>query len=207
METMSTKTLSLVSNKIKVLLVENDHDKANDFINALDSSNYHIARVSNTGVSLLKEVDTFVPDVIIIDIESPDRDMLDSLNKISNSAPKPIVMFSEQDDTDLINILVKSGVTAYVAGGVNLKRVKSILDTAIARFTEYQSLKDELATTKKKLTNQRVVEQAKLWLMQTKNYSEKEAYHSMRKMAMDNSQKVEDVAKNILSLATMLETS
>jgi len=68
-------------------------------------------------------------------------------------------------------------------------------------------VKDELETTKKKLSNQRVVEQAKLWLMQTKNYSEKEAYHSMRKMAMDNSQKVEDVAKNILSLATMLETS
>ena len=202
-----SKTLSVVPNKVKVLLVENDHDKANGFINALDSSNYHIARVSNTGVSLLKEVNTFVPDVIIIDIESPDRDMLDSLNKISKSAPKPIVMFSEQEDTNIINLLVKSGVTAYVAGGVNPKRVKSILDTAIARFTEYQGLKDELKTTKQKLTNQRVVERAKLWVMQTKNYSEKEAYHSMRKMAMDNSQKLEDVAKNILSLASMLEMS
>ena len=202
-----SQTLSAVPNKVKVLLVENDHDKANGFINALDSSNYHIARVSNTGVSLLKEVNTFVPDVIIIDIESPDRDMLDSLNKISKSAPKPIVMFSEQEDTNIINLLVKSGVTAYVAGGVNPKRVKSILDTAIARFTEYQGLKDELKTTKQKLTNQRVVEQAKLWVMQTKNYTEKEAYHSMRKMAMDNSQKVEDVAKNILSLASMLEMS
>lgn len=199
----SSNTLSLSTNKVKVLLVENNKRKANEFMNALDRSNYHIVHVSNTGVSLLKEVDTFLPDVIIIDIESPDRDMLDNLNKISSTAPKPIVMFAEQEDTQLIDILVKSGVTAYVVGGVNLNRVKSILDTAIARFTQYQGLKDELETTKQKLTNQRVVEQAKLWLIQTKNLSEKEAYHSMRKMAMDNGQKVEDVAKNILALASL----
>ncbi len=199
----SSNTLSLSDNKVKVLLVENNKRKANEFMNALDRSNYHIVHVSNTGVSLLKEVDMFLPDIIIIDIESPDRDMLDSLNKISSTAPKPIVMFAEQEDTQLIDILVKSGVTAYVVGGVNLNRVKSILDTAIARFTQYQGLKDELETTKQKLTNQRVVEQAKLWLIQTKKLSEKDAYHSMRKMAMDNGQKIEDVAKNILALASL----
>lgn len=199
----SSNTLSLSTSKVKVLLVENNKRKANEFMNALDRSNYHIVHVSNTGVSLLKEVDTFLPDIIIIDIESPDRDMLDSLNKISSTAPKPIVMFAEQEDTQLIDILVKSGVTAYVVGGVNLNRVKSILDTAIARFTQYQGLKDELETTKQKLTNQRVVEQAKLWLIQTKKLSEKDAYHSMRKMAMDNGQKIEDVAKNILALASL----
>jgi len=199
----SSNTLSLLNNKVKVLLVENNKRKANEFMNALDRSNYHIVHVSNTGVSLLKEVDTFLPDVIIIDIESPDRDMLDNLNKISSTAPKPIVMFAEQEDTQLIDILVKSGVTAYVVGGVNLNRVKSILDTAIARFTQYQGLKNELETTKQKLSNQRVVEQAKLWLIQTKKLSEKDAYHSMRKMAMDNGQKIEDVAKNILALASL----
>ena len=123
---MSSKTLSLPNDKVKVLLVENNKHKANDFRNALDDSNYHIVQVSNSGVSLLKEVDVFIPDVIIIDIESPDRDMLDSLNKISKSAPKPVVMFSDQENTELINLLVKSGVTAYVAGGVDPRRVRSI---------------------------------------------------------------------------------
>lgn len=202
---MSSKALSSTNDKVKVLLVENNKHKANDFMNALDDSNYHIVQVSNSGVSLLKEVDVFIPDVIIIDIESPDRDMLDSLNKISKSAPKPVVMFSDQENTELINLLVKSGVTAYVAGGVDPRRVRSILDTAIARFTQYQGLRQELETTKQKLSNQRVVEQAKLWLIQNKNLSEQDAYHSMRKMAMDNGQKIEDVAKNILSLATMFE--
>jgi response regulator NasT len=199
----SLKRLSLPTGKVKVLLVENHVYKTNEFMRALSSSNYQIVQVSNTAASLLQDVATFSPEVIIIDVDSPDKAMVDSLSEISIKTPKPIVMFSEEDDTKLINLLVKSGVTAYVAGGVNLNRIKSILDTSIARFEQYQSLRDELATTKQKLTNQRVVEQAKFWLIQTKKLSEKDAYHSMRKMAMDNGQKIEDVAKNIVALASL----
>lgn len=200
-----TKNNGLSStHKAKVLLIENDHQKVSGLAAELESSHYHIARVLNTEVSLLKAVEDFLPQILIIDIKYPDQNIIDSLNQISQSFPTPIVMFSETEDTNLINLLVKSGVTAYVAGEVDLKRIKSILDTAIARFNEYQGLKQELALTKKKLTNQRVVEKAKLWLMESKNYSEKEAYHSIRKMAMDNGQKIEDVAQNILSFASLM---
>lgn len=155
-------------------------------------------------VSLVKEIEQHTPDIIVIDVEFPKERMLASLNIISKYDPKPIVMFSEQDGTDLINVLIRSGVTAYVAGETDFRRIKSILDTAIARFVVQQSLKDELALTKHKLSHQRTVEQAKLLLMKNKKYTEQEAYHSMRKMAMDNGQKVEDVAKNILSLSSIL---
>ena len=143
---------------------------------------------------------------IIIDIESPDRDMLESLNLISKTSPRPIVMFAEhEEDTETINQLVKYGVSAYVVGDVNKVRVKSVLDIVVARFKVHQSLKKELEATKQKLSGQKNIEKAKRWLMDTKNLSETDAYHSIRKMAMDNSQKMDDVAKNILSLAAMLE--
>ena len=193
--------------KLKVLLVENNKAKADQLAAALDHSNYRIEHISNTGISLLKEVEIIQPDLIIIDIESPDRDMLESLHRISQSAPKPVVMFSEQDDQHIINQLVKSGVSAYVVGEVNRVRVKSVLDIAMARFTEYQGLKKELEDTKQKLTSQKNVEKAKRWLMEHKNLSETDAYHSIRKMAMDNSQKMDDVAKNILAMAAMFEAS
>lgn len=200
---MKPSKMNSFKNQVKVLLVENHTYKANEFMHALNGSNYQIVHVSKTEVSLVQDIETFSPDAIIIDIDSPDKTTIDNLSEISNNIPKPIVMFSEEDDTELISTLVKSGVTAYVVGGVNINRIKSILDTAIARFEQYQGLRNELATTKQKLTNQRVVEQAKLWLIQTKQLSEKDAYHSMRKMAMDNGQKVEDVAKNILALASL----
>ncbi|MGJ8692276.1 MAG: ANTAR domain-containing response regulator [Thalassotalea sp.] len=195
-----------LNTQLNVLLVENDQNKAEDLANALDHSNYQINHISHTGISLLKEVENIQPDIIIIDIDSPDRDMLESLNRISKSSPRPIVMFAEhEEDTDTINQLIKYGVSAYVVGDVNKVRVKSVLDVAMARFNENQGLKKELEVTKQKLTSQKNVEKAKRWLMETKDISETEAYHSIRKMAMNNSQKMDDVAKNILSLAEVLE--
>lgn len=207
----------------KILLIEHKYIKQNDIVSTLAGSHYEVCRILNSSslfidtssneseqtdnndtVSLVKEIEQYQPDVIVIDVEFPKENMLASLNHISKYAPKPLVMFSEQDGTDLIKVLIKSGVTAYIAGETDFRRIKSILDTAIARFAEQQTLKDELALTKNKLVNQRTLEQAKLLLMKNKNYSEKEAYHSMRKMAMDNGQKVEDVAKNILSLSSIL---
>lgn len=190
---------------IRVMLIENDERKVQALREALDSSEYSIEHVTNSGISLLHEVVRVEPDLIIMNIEFPSRDVLDSLHLMSQSNPKPVVMFSEQDDSDTIQNMVKCGVSAYVVGDSNPKRVKTILDTAVARFSEYQQLKDELQETKQRLSNQKVVEQAKGWLMETKNLSEKEAYHSIRKMAMNNSQKIEDVARNILSLASVLE--
>jgi response regulator NasT len=190
--------------KLKVLLAENNHVKAKALMGILTNTDYDIYHIARSGVPLLKEVEQLNPDVIIIDIESPDRDMLENLNQISQFAPKPIVVFSEQQNTNAtINQMVKSGVSAYVVGEVNQERVKSIVDVAIARFGLFQGLKQELAETKQKLSSQKNIEKAKRWLMDTKQLSETDAYHFIRKIAMDNSQKMDDVAKNILSVASI----
>jgi len=195
------------SKELNVLLVEDDKHKAQALIGALDKSQYTISQITTTGMPLLKQVELLQPDIIIIDIESPSRDILDSLSIISLENPKPIVMFSGQNDSKTINKSVKSGISAYIAGDIAYERVRSILDTAVARFGEYQALKQELLKTKHQLTSQGIVQRAKFWLMETKSLTEEEAYQRIRKMAMDNSQKLEEVAKNILSLAKLLEKS
>jgi response regulator NasT len=207
------KTLSLpnkntmhqdVTLGLKVLLAEINHVKAKALMSVLINGEYDIYHVAHSGVPLLRDVKQLNPDVIIIDIESPNRDMLENLNKISQFAPKPIIVFSEQQCANTtINQMVKSGVSAYVVGEVNQTRVKSIIDVAIARFELFQGLKQELADTKQKLSSQKSIDKAKRWLMETKQLSEVDAYHFIRKIAMDNSQKMDDVAKNILSVASI----
>jgi response regulator NasT len=207
------KTLSLpnkntmhqdVTPGLKVLLAEINHVKAKALMSVLINGEYDIYHVAHSGVPLLRDVKQLNPDVIIIDIESPNRDMLENLNKISQFAPKPIIVFSEQQCANTtINQMVKSGVSAYVVGEVNQTRVKSIIDVAIARFELFQGLKQELADTKQKLSSQKSIDKAKRWLMETKQLSEVDAYHFIRKIAMDNSQKMDDVAKNILSVASI----
>lgn len=191
--------------QINILLVENSQEQAQSWVNVLAKTKYTIENVSRNCDTLLAEIVLKQPDVIIIDTETPDANLLECLKKIFFDAPRPIVVFSELDDTEAINQFVKYGVSAYVVGEVNKARIKSVLDIAIARFDQYQGLKVELDKTKEKLSNQKYIERAKHWLMQAKQLSEDEAYHSIRKMAMDKSLRIDDVAKNILQVADMLE--
>ncbi|WP_163935098.1 ANTAR domain-containing response regulator [Paraferrimonas sp. SM1919] len=190
---------------IKILFIENKAGGALDINKSLEQSHYRIVRVCKSGLALLKEVENFMPDIILIDIESPDRDMIESLHSISQTAPKPVVMFSEHDDQDTIERLVECGVSAYVVGSIEQVRLKSVLDIALARFKHFQSLQQELQQTKQQLNSQSNIDKAKCWLMETKNLSEDAAYHSIRKMAMNSGQKIDQAAQNVLSVAAMLK--
>jgi response regulator NasT len=190
---------------LSILLIDEDIERAKAFTSALDKSRYKIKHIASPSASLLKEVDTFQPDIIVIDIESPNRDMLESLHTIADFNPKPVVMFSEQQDTELINLSVQSGVSAYIVGDADPKRVKSILDVAVARFYEYQKLKNELTETKQKLESRKIIDQAKRLLMKSRELSEQDAFHAMRKMAMDSGQKLEEVAKTLITILNTFE--
>jgi response regulator NasT len=113
-------------------------------------------------------------------------------------------MFSEQDQPDLMRESIKAGVSAYVSGDTNPDRAKFILDVAVARFNEHQGLKTELSDAKRQLESRKWVDQAKALLIEKQNMTEQEAYSAIRKMAMDNGQKMEDVAKNLISMMQLM---
>ncbi|GAC30603.1 ANTAR domain-containing response regulator [Brumicola pallidula] len=191
--------------KLSILLIDDDQTRASELIAALENSRYQVNHLVSSGASLLKQVDDLKPDMVVIDIESPDRDILDSLHTLSNFNPKPIVMFSEQEDADIITRSVKSGVSAYVCGNADPKRVRAILDAALARFEDYQSVKQELVNTKQELEATKIIDTAKRLLMKSRNMSENEAFHALRKMAMDTGQKIEQVAKTLISVLNTIK--
>lgn len=143
-------------------------------------------------------------DIIILDMESPSRDTIESLSVISNYNPKPVVMFSTQDNPALLQESISAGVSSYIAGQIDPQRVKFILDVAVARFNEFQELKKELRDTKEKLSSRKWVDQAKALLIEKQGITEQEAYTAIRKMAMENGEKMEVVAKNLVSMAKLL---
>ena len=195
----SKKTINVIP-ELRILLIDENHLRAEFLASALNNSRYKITHVSSPDKSLLKQVDEIQPDIIVIDIESPSRDILESLSTISHFNPKPVVMFSAEQDTNTINQSILSGVSAYFVGDLQTERVKPILDAAVARFCEFQKLKEELNDTKQQLASRNLIDQAKRLLMKKKNLSEDVAFKAMRKTAMDTGQKLDDVAKTLISL-------
>ena len=153
---------------------------------------------------LMKQVAEHQPDVVIVDIESPDRDMLEHMTVLNQHLPKPVIMFAEQGDSNTIDRAIRAGVSAYVVDGLNPERVRSIVDVAVARFREFQALRNELQQTRTRLADRQVIDKAKALLIQHRQMDEDEAYHAMRKLAMDRSQKLVDVANDIVSVLGLL---
>ncbi|RUM93222.1 MAG: hypothetical protein DSZ27_00755 [Thiomicrospira sp.] len=192
--------MAVANNPIKVMLVDDDSARAALLSQALQDHGYEVVARVEPGPSLLSKVAKILPDMIVIDTDSPDRDILESMSLLNEHNPMPVVMFSDVEDESVIQEAIRSGVSGYIAKGVDQQRVKSIMNVAIARFREYQALKNELKQTKDELESKKLIDQAKHLLMSQKGVSEQEAYEAMRKMSMDRNIRMADVAENIISV-------
>jgi response regulator NasT len=189
---------------MRILVVDESEERAGLLREALTSAGHEVAASLATPLELLDAVATLHPDVIVIDTESPTRDVLEHIVIVSQSSPRPIVMFSSDAGGDAIRDAVRAGVSAYVVDGLDSGRVTSILDVACARFEEFQRLKTELAQAKLKLTERKLVERAKGLLMQSRDLSEADAYHALRKLAMAKKIRLSELAQQLIDSAELL---
>jgi response regulator NasT len=190
--------------KLRVMLVDEDAERAALVEQALLGAGYEVVAKLAGQHDLLRSVRDVQPDVVIVDLESPDRDTLESMRHITREQPKPIVMFAEKGDSDTIADAIRAGVSAYVVDGLSGNRVKPILDVAIARFREFQALRDELEQTKTTLAERKIIEKAKGLIMKKRGCDEEQAYKALRKLAMDRNQRLADVAREVVSVADLL---
>lgn len=191
--------------RLRVLVVDEDPQRAAILESGLLAADAEIAATVAPSEDLVARVRAVRPDIIIVDMDSPSRDTLESMRAINRDQPLPIVMFVDTADSGLIEEAMRAGVSAYVIDGLAAKRVKPVLDVAIARFREVQGLRAELAKTKASLGERKVVERAKGLLMQQRGLSEEEAFRALRKLAMDKNQRLVEVAQALLTYAQLLK--
>jgi response regulator NasT len=144
------------------------------------------------------------PDMIIIDAESDARDVLEHIVIATRDERRPIVMFTEDSNTDSMEMAMAAGVSAYIVAGLQEERIKPVLDVAIARFKQEQKLRAELTDTKNKLAERKLLDRAKGLLMKRHNLSEDEAYQKLRHLAMNKNLKLSEVAQRILDVEDLL---
>ena len=189
---------------MRVLVVDESDERAALLREALTAAGHEVAASLSSPLELLHAVETLLPDVIVIDTESPTRDVLEHVVMVSQSSPRPIVMFATDSGGAAIRDAVRAGVSAYVVDGLDSSRVNSIVEVACARFEEFQRLRIELAEANLKLSERKLVERAKGLLMQSRGLSEDDAYHALRKLAMAKKQRLGDIAQQVIDTAELL---
>ncbi len=155
--------------------------------------------------NLLARIYQIDPDVILIDLENPSRDVLEQMFQVSRAVRRPIAMFVDQSDAASIQASVDAGVSAYIVDGFRKERIKSIIDLCISRFNAFAKLQDELERTKNALEERKVIDRAKGILMKLKGLSEEEAYVLMRSTAMREKKKIAEIAQSIITASELLK--
>ena len=170
-----------------------------------------LLEAGHTNVTVIHEVqgvartiETLKPDVIIIDIENPNRDMMEHLFQLTRSVSRPIAMFVDRSDTAQIEAAIEAGVSAYVVDGLKKERVKSILDMTVSRFNAFSRLQRELAEAKSALEERKVIERAKGILMKMRGLSEEQAFTLLRQTAMNEKKKMSEIAQSVVTAAGLL---
>jgi response regulator NasT len=163
-----------------------------------------VTRIEET-TSLLARIYSLDPDVILIDLENPSRDVLAQMFQVSRAVKRPIAMFVDQSDAAAIEAAVDAGVSAYIVDGLKKERIKGILDLCISRFNAFARLTNELERAQNALSERKVIDRAKGILMKVKNVSEADAYAMLRKTAMNENKKIAEVAQSVVTAAELLK--
>lgn len=187
--------------ELHILLVDDNRERAELVSRRLQEVGFGRLRVVQRDQGLLNQIERNPPDVIVISLESPGRDLLESLSIVSHHNPTPIVMFTREDDPAFIGEAVNAGVTTYLVDGIDADKVKPVVDVAIAQFRAFQQLRGELASTRSELKERRLVERAKLLLMARDGFTEAQAHARLQAAAMEENLKLSELAARIIELA------
>ena len=189
---------------LSIIVVEKDRDRALLIVDSLRAAGDHDIHVIADQTGLARKISERNPDVVLIDLASPSRDMLEELTLATGPLERTVAMFVDRSDQGLTKAAIEAGVSAYVVDGLRADRLKPILDAAIARFHLFQRMRVELAATKRALEERKIIDRAKGILMKAKRIPEEEAYALLRKAAMDQGRKVADVAEALVTAAGLL---
>ena len=191
---------------LSIMLVDNDPIRSAIVEEYLLESGYKVVQRLDSTTDLAKQIEQIKPDVIVVDVDSPDRDTLEDVHLASKDEPRPIVLFTDDSNKNTMDKAIKAGISAYVVDGLSKSRIKPVIEVAIARFEEYQALKNELDEAKSKLADRKDIDIAKGLLQKQHKMSEERAYQALRKIAMDQKITIGTAARNLISISKIINS-
>lgn len=194
----------MVDKPVHILVIDANRIRASVIEEGLREANNARVTVITDMTLLMRRIVDLDPDIIVIDLENPNRDTLEHMFQVSKAAKRPVAMFVDRSDEASIERAIEAGVSAYVVDGLKKERIKPILDTAVSRFRAFDKLRQELEHAKGELAERKTIDRAKGILMRTRGLDEAAAYAALRKTAMDQGRRIAEIAESLIVAAGLL---
>jgi response regulator NasT len=194
----------MVAKTLSILVIDENGARASIIESGLREDGHDVVTILTDVSRVARQIVDVDPDVIVIDLGNPNRDMLENMFQLTRAIKRPIAMFVDSSDKASIEAAIDAGVSAYIVDGLRKERVRPILDMAISRFNAFSRMQDELEAARNELQGRKVIEKAKGILMQSKGLSEEAAYQLLRKTAMNQNRRIVDIAQSLITAAGLL---
>ena len=189
-----------------ILAVDESFDRLQVLRESLQAAGFTRVHLLDDTTDLLEKVLALHPDVILMEVDSPSRDVLEQLNRVRDQQPTAVLMVSQDPQAQSIKAAVESGVCAYSVDGTSADRVRPAIEVAMATFESFKKLRGELADAKTQLSQHKRIERAKHILIAEKGMTEDQAHKALRKLSMDRKRKLVDVADDIIAFSKFFRT-
>jgi len=189
---------------LRILIIDENRIRAAVIEEGLREAGHGEVATIHDMTGIARPIAEIEPDVIVIDLENPNRDMLESMFQLTRAVKRPIAMFVDRTDSASTEAAIEAGVSAYVVDGLRKERIKPILDMAISRFNAFSRMARELEEARSELENRKLIDRAKGLLMKSRGLSEQEAYALLRRTAMNQNRKIAEIAQSLITAADLL---
>ena len=191
--------------RLRVLVIDEEPIRASILEEGLLASGDVVIHRITEMHDLLARIAAIDPHVILIALENPNRDTLEQLLQVSRDGIRPVGLFVDQSDEVGMQAAIDAGVSAYVVGGLQKERVRTIADMAIRRFNAFARLRGELEDARNQLAERKLIERAKGLLMRSRGIGEEAAYRLLRRTAMNQNKRLAEIAQSLVTAADLLD--
>ena len=203
-----TTTYEIVREEIKmndkVVLIFEDTKNLLKLKRSLIHNDYSVTLCEIETDKINKAIWRVKPDFLVFYYKQARPEIAGIAKSIQENTPLPIIIFSDESDTDLVSDTITMGASAFVVDGINTSRIKYIIEAARARFNKCQSLKNRLHKAESKFDSRSYTDRAKDILMRNKNMTEAEAYKLLKTMAENRNILIEELSKNLIEVSDLL---
>ena len=138
------------------------------------------------------------PEIAVIELPAPDKDISSMVKKLWERLSIPIIIVAESSDVEAVQTWGESVVSTILAKPVREDELMAALVLSLAAARRVNKLKEEVATLKESIESRKVIEKAKGRIMERDKLSESEAFRRMQRLAMDRRISMRQVAEAIL---------
>lgn len=189
---------------MRIVIVDDSGLRATVLEEGLREAGYDDIEVVPPSGAFVVRIERMAPDVVLMNLGSPSRDTLEEMLTVSRALARPIAMFVDSSDEDMIGAAIDAGVSAYVVDGLRKERVKPVLDLAIRRFSAFARMQAELDEARSALADRKTIDRAKAILAASRGLAEPDAYALLRSTAMNQGRRIVEVAEALITASELL---